>query len=431
MHTPHQPPAIVPARPRQGSRLLATSLVAVLLAALPAPFSDLSAQDTPTGEPPAAPTESPPPPAEEPAPPVEIVKGRLKTPGPPGNRHVREIRPLRRGGGRVDWSQQGDWIAFDQVGDKGVYEIYLMNLASGSESCLTCDRWELRKSHSLSPAWHPSGDYVVFQVQDLPRRMRLDARALTTPDRGLHGDLWAITREGRDAWQLTRIAENGGAVVDPHFSHEAGQLVWSERLESRRGRWGAWAPRVADFRIQRGLPRLGKVATYKPQLPAGFVVAHGFTADDRGLLISAPDSGRDILRYDLASGALERLTATREYRDDCAALATRGDRIVWVSDRGIERPDDPRLPYRGDLWFLSEREELIERLTFFNDPRSDHALGEALIDDVAWSPAGDRLAVHVVRAVETPPGGDAAGDGGSPAVEEAIYLVDLDESFIR
>ncbi len=403
------------------------------MTAMPALYGGLSAQDPPP--PPAAPSpeplESPPPATAATAPQVEIVKGRLK--GPPGNRHVGSLRQLRRGGGRVDWSQQGDWIAFDQVGDKGVYEIYLMNMLSGSERCLTCDRYELRKVHSLSPAWHPSGDYLVFQVQDLPRRMRLDALKLTTPHRGLHGDLWAITREGRDAWQLTKIADNGGAVVDPHFSYEGSQLAWSERLESRRGRWGAWALRVAEFRIKRGLPKLGKVMTYEPQLPPGFIAAHGFTANDRGLFISAPDTGRDIHRFDLASGNLERLTATREYRDDVAALAPRGERIVWVSDRGIERPARPRLPYRGDLWFLSERDGVRERLTFFNDPESDHALGEALIDDVAWSPEGDRLLLHVVSAVADESEEDMAREDEEegPAVEEAIYLVELDESFTR
>ncbi len=424
--------------PQPSPRILAASFLAVLLAAVPA-ADGLSAQDPPpqtggpqTPESTAGQRQSPPPATTATAPQVEIVKGHLK--GPPGNRHVRGLRPLRRGGGRVDWSQQGEWIAFDQVGEKGVYEIYLMNMLSGSERCLTCDRYELRKVHSLSPAWHPSGDYLVFQVQDLPRRMRLDALKLTTPHRGLHGDLWAITREGRDAWQLTKIADNGGAVVDPHFSYEGSRLAWSERLESRRGRWGAWALRVADFQIKRGLPRLGKVATYEPPVAAGFVVAHGFTANDRGLFVSAPDAGRDIHRFDLAGGTLERLTASREFRDDVAHLAPRGDRIVWVSDRGIERPADPRLPYRGDLWFLSEREGLQERLTFFNDPESDHALGEALIDDLAWSPEGDRLLLHVVSVSEGMEGGPAveeAEEDDGPAVEEAIYLVELDESFIR
>lgn len=404
----------------------ATWLLAVFLGSAPAGFALALPAVAQTAEPVAPPGNSAGGDGAEstPPPPVEIVKAQIK--GAPGNRHVRGIRPLRRGGGRVDWSQQGDWIAFDEADERGVYEIRLMNIQTGAERCLTCDVYDLRKIHSLSPVWHPSGDYLVFQVQDLPRRMRLDAVKLATPHRGLHGDLWAISRDGRDAWQLTKISDNGGAVVDPHFSYEADRLVWSERVESVRGRWGLWAVQVADFKIKRGLPRLGKVKTYLDGLPQGFVLAAGFTANDRGLLMSASDVGRDILRLDLETGETERLVATREYRDDLPALAPRGDRIVWVSDRGIEPTGEERLPYRGDLWFMSQLERLQERLTFFNDPDWEHARGETLIDDIACSPEGDRLLIHLVSFAPD----EIAVEDETP-VDEAIYLVELDDSFLR
>ncbi len=366
----------------------------------------------------------------------EVVRAFIK--GPPGNRHVRSIRPLRRDGGRVDWSRQGDWIVFDQADASGVYDIYLMNVQTEAERCLTCDRWELRKLHSLSPTFHPSGEYVVFTVQDRPRRARLGAVEVATPHRGLHADLWVITREGHDVWQLTQVATQGGAVIDPYFSYEADRMVWSERMESRRGRWGYWSPQVAELKIKRGVPRLGKVQEFKPPLPNGLVVAHGFTPDDRGLMISASaagtEEGHDVLRYDLDAGTVERLTATPDHYDSLAFLAPRSDRIVYVSDRNVEPPPRRQLPLRGDLWFLSERERLQERLTFFNDPEAEHFLGETLIDDIAWSPEGDRLAVHVVWIAPVEEGEPLevpVEDEDGPPVSEAIYLVELDESFVR
>lgn len=399
------------------------------------PAEPVPAETVPTGAvEPTAEDPSAADPAEdaEPTRPVEIVKAQIV--GPPGHRDVQRIRRLIPGAGRVDWSRQGNWIAFDRPGEDGRYDVFLHNIDSGSERCLNCDRYELRQTNVLDPVWHPSGEYLVVQVQTSPRRLKFDPIRLATPNRGIHSDLYVIPRDGRDAWKITRIAENGGAVVDPHFSYEGGHLVWSRRVASVGARWGDWEFQIAEFRIRRGLPKLGKVVSHRPtDLPPGFVVASEFTPNDRGLLIaavpgSAPVSGRDVLRFDLDSDKLERITSTADQWDDRLTQSPKGDRLVWVSDRGIPRRGE--LPYRGDLWFRDEPTGRQERLTFFNDsderrPKSDHSLGEALIDDIAWDPSGKRLALHVVSPVE-----DTFDDDG-PAVEQALYIVELGEAFQR
>lgn len=373
---------------------------------------------------------------------TRIPVARATVAGAPGHRDVRSVRKLRTAG-RVDWSRQGDWIAFDQAGDDGLYDIYLYNMKSESEKCLTCEWWDFRKVNVLDPVWHPSGEYLIFRVQRSARRLKMDVLDLAGPPRGLHSDLWAAPRNGEQFWQLTRIAENGGAVVDPHFSFEGDQLVWSERLVSASGTWGQWAARVAELEIKRGLPRLGKVKTYEPLVSEkGFLVVHGFSPDDRGLLMSSVhrgEAGRDLLRLDLEDGSVERLTNTMDQRDDLVTIAPRVDRRVWVSSRNTERQGRRVLPYRGDLWMFDPRSRREERLTFFNDLRSDHGLGEALIDDYAWSPDGDRLLVHVVSVEEVRPKKRTLRPGQAPppreeppldpVPREALYLVELGEGF--
>lgn len=363
--------------------------------------------------------------------------------GTPGHRDVRSVRKLRVAG-RVDWSRQGGWIAFDQMGADGLYDIFLYNLESESEKCLTCEWWDFRKVNALDPVWHPSGEYLLFRVQRAAKRLTMDMVSLAGPQRGLHSDLWAAPRDGKQFWQMTRIADNGGAVVDPHFSFEGDQLVWTERLVSAAGTWGQWAPRVAEFRIGRGVPRLGKVRTHEPPLgEQGFLVAHGFTPDDRGLLLSSVnhgEAGRDLLQLDLDDGTVRRLTNTADQRDDLVTIAPRVDRRVWVSSRNTERLGRRVLPYRGDLWMLDERSQREERLTFFNDIRSQHGLGEALIDDYSWSPEGDRLLVHVVSLGEEKPRKRTVKPGelpppkheldAEPVPEEALYLIELGEGFL-
>ncbi|MCP4663190.1 MAG: hypothetical protein GY856_47975 [bacterium] len=372
-------------------------------------------------------------PAVEPEREVEVVKARLVT-ARPGHRAVHEVRLLKAGGGRLDWSRQGDRIAFDQAGPDGLYDVYLMSVEDTSETCLTCENYDFRKVSVLNPTWHPSGDYLVVQVQESAKKLRMDIRQLASPHRGLRSELWVIPRNGRGGWQLTRVVERGGAVLDPHFSHEASQLVWSERLTNRDPPWGEWGVRVAEFEIKRRLPRLGKVRTFRPGTGNGLVIAHGFTPDDRGLLVSAtprpglPESSMDILQFDLESETSERLTASPDQRDDLASRVPHSDHVVWASDRSLARArHGQRLTRRSDLWLRSASGLRQERLTFFNDPASEHFLGEALIADLAWSDDGERLFLHVVSARD---GIDAAGPDAVP-VTEGIYLLVLGEEFRR
>lgn len=365
-----------------------------------------------------APPAAPPPEGEPP--PVEVVHATLRS--APGHRDVREVRRLRQGGGRLDWSQQGDRIAYERAGADGLYDVYVMEPDGLGERCLTCDNYDLRRLNVLDPAWHPSGDYLVVQVQSYAKKLGMGTAELATPFRGLHSDLRLITRDGRQLWQLT---PTGGAVAGAFFSHEAGQLAWSERLTDRSAPWGEWGVRVGEFRVRRGVPRLGKVETFQPAPPRGWLAASAFTPNDRGLLITVataveqPDSPTEVDTLELESGRFVPFFGRALERQGVASYAPRGDRVVFTSDRGIARPSTPRLPRRNDLWVRSPEGTVEERLTFFNQRGSDHDLGEAMIDDLAWSPDGDRLALHVVSAV-------AGGE-----VEEAIYLVVLADSYRR
>ena len=82
-------------------------------------------------------------PAAEPEREAEVVKARLVT-ARPGHRAVHDVRLLKAGGGRLDWSRQGDRLAFDQAGPDGLYDVYLMSAEGTAETCLTCEQCEVR-----------------------------------------------------------------------------------------------------------------------------------------------------------------------------------------------------------------------------------------------------------------------------------------------
>lgn len=362
------------------------------------------------------------------SPTTEVLQARMA--GPPGHRAVREVSLFRQDAGRLAFSRQGDYLAYDKKGEDGRYDVHLLRTNGASERCLTCDIYDFRRTNVLDPVWHPSGEYLVVQVQESPRRLKLDPLRMATPLRGVHSELWVVLAKGRQAWRITRTSEQGGAVLGPAFSYEGDRLLWNERLSNVDDPWGHWGARVAELSIRRGLPKLGKITTHDGGWKPGFSIASGFTPDDRGLLMAAspddgqPTSGRDVLRLDLESGAAERLLVTPDQWDDRLTAAPRGDALVFVSNRGLDR--QRKLPYRGDLWLLVPRQQRIERLTYFNDAKSPYDLGEALIDDIAWDPKQPQILVHVVWAI---PGADAAFDKEVPRVEEAIYRIALQDSF--
>ena len=374
----------------------------------------------------------------------EVARARLVDGSDrPGHRAVKEIRRLRQGVGRIEWSSQGEQLAFDRAADTGFRALFVGNALAGTERCLSCGYWDLRKSHVLAPTWHPSGRMTVAMVQGPAAKLGMETWTLAGPDRGLHSELWAFPADGGDPWQLTNVVPQGGAVMDPHFSYEGDRLAWTRRVDTTvGGRWGSWEVRVADFQIKRGVPRLKNIRELDVLPWPGWVAVHGFTEDDKGLWLtvsptpgSADKGGRRGLmsgRYDFESGRFTPLPGAGDW-DVLPSSVPRDERRVWVSDRGIERPRAPRLPWRGDLWLASESGRRQERLTFFNDPSSDHYLGEAWIADTTWSPDGEHLLVQVLAPDETK--ADEATGGGegergrrgvSPAVVEYLYEIRLD-----
>lgn len=346
-------------------------------------------------------------------------------PSGPGHHDVRSVRLLIPDGGRVAWSPQGDRIAYDKAGEDGLYDIYVADAEGHGEQCVTCNVYELRNTHAFNPDWAPGGDWLVFQVQDIAKRLKMGALELSSPLRSAHSELWVAPPEGRRAWQITQQGERGGgSPADPHFAYDGARILWSERVAAQPKPWGDWVVRVAELTFKRGTPMLGRVKTYEPS--RGLVIAHGFTPDDQGFFYGAGafDAGQELHRLRFKGKTSEPMPPDGGVSGEAAQPTPGKDALAVASSLGLPRPDDwHRLPRRRDVWLAGDG--VRERLTFFNHPSSDHSLGEALIDDLAWSPAGDRFLVHVVST------GGGQGRGGPLTVQEGIWLVVMDPSYRR
>ncbi len=364
-----------------------------------------------------------------------ILLTGLAAPAPaadPESNPVIRIERWIEGAARVDWSRQGEWLAYDKAGEDGRYDVYITSTDLLAERCLTCEMYALRKDNAMNPVWHPSGERLVVQVQSHPKRLRFiaDPLQLLTPDRALHSELYDIDRRGKHFTLLTRFAASGSAVLDPHFAFDSDRLLWSERIKARKGPYGAWQLRSAQFQVNRsGIPKLRRIRTHAAPADA-LIVPQGYTPDDRGALVAAnlepgqsPDT-LDLYRLRFDGGEPERLTHSRSGTDEYARLSPTGRHLAFTSSAGIRGTEpDQMVPSsaRRELWLMDADGSNKRRLTFFNDPTSEHSLGHTYVGDLAWSPGGDQIAVHVLW------GGNRNGE----RPREALYRIQLDPSFRR
>lgn len=307
-----------------------------------------------------------------------------------------EARVLIASGGRVAWSHTRNLIAFDHLGPDGTFEISIVRPDGSERRCLTCGRNGLPRSHRGNPAWHPSGDFIVFQAHDpaLSSGRRAEAY-LGTPGIGIDNDIWVMSADGEQAWRLTRVAGREG-VLHPHFSHDGRKLLWSEIIDTRtRGMGGQWAIRLADFFVESGVPVLRNIQTLRPG-NLQLYETHAFSPDDRRILFSAAPRGGDyydleIYTLDLATGRLLRLTRNREW-DEHAQFTADGRRIVWASSTAIPQQRDPR-DLRLDYWLMSDDGTAPQRLTHFN------ATGRpAIAADFEFGPDGKTIVAKMGAA---------------------------------
>lgn len=312
----------------------------------------------------------------------------------PGGR-AKMITTIRENGGRVDWSGTNNLIAFDALGDDGFYDLYVMQPDGLSEACLTCDKAGLiPQKHIGNPAWHPSGDYLVFQAE---KEVHPGSSGSATPGFGLYNDLWLVNRGGDQFVKLIETGDGSG-VLHPHFSHDGRLLAWSELIEEpnllEKGQeFGYWRLKVAEFSIGQAGPALTNIQEIAPDGPA-FYENHGFSPDGTKLIFSS-NFGRagsvfqnnDIYALELATMSVTALT--QENYNEHAHYSPDGRTIVWMSNAGTGR--------RGtDYWLMKSDGSDKERLTYFNQPGCPEYAGENVtVADSSWSPSGDQLAAYI------------------------------------
>ncbi len=288
-------------------------------------------------------------------------------------------------GGRVDWCETNNMIAFDRKGEDGLYDIYIIRPDHSDEKCITDIQGLPERKHIGQPAWHPSGRYIVCQVENEYSKGSINNQ----PSMGLENDLYLIDLKEKVAYQLTNNPE-GFAALHPKFSHNGKKLLWAESYAKGRGsRWGHWRLKLADIIIDSNEVHFENTKNLEPGGKRWYE-SHGFSPEDKFIYFSGNlhgGWGNDIFICDTNGNNLTALTDEKDIWDEMAELSPDGKKIAFISSRFFK--------WKKRLGFLTLKTEIflmdrdgtnIEQITHLNDDEHSYLVG-----DMAWSPDGKTL----------------------------------------
>jgi len=325
---------------------------------------------------------------------------------------VTEITPIVTSGKSLDWCHTTNVIALGKIGEDSYYDVYIMNPDGTGLTCLT-DSVDCPQKHNGNPAWHPSGEYIVFTAENGDVQGAAYDR-VAIPGRGVNCNLWVVDRTGSAVWQLTNYEtsySNPRGVLHPQISHDGNQLLWAERLSNSQGTpWGEWALKVADFIVDETGPHVEQIKTYQPGKSHRFYESHVFSPDDTKILFCGNlekdqlESGLDIYEMELSTGLLTKLTDSFSDWDEHAHYSPDGTKIAWMSstgfdiDIGFEDLQTHQWPQKlkTELWIMDADGSNKEQVTHFNEPgHAHHITGDVIVSDSTWSPDGATIAATI------------------------------------
>jgi Tol biopolymer transport system component len=315
---------------------------------------------------------------------------------------VTDIKLLNKTGGRVCWSPRGDVIAMDRKGRDGYYDVFLVNPDGTNERCITDKTGgAIPGGNNGQPAWHPSGELLVFQAEKRGSVGHWGRDIASTPGFGGHSDLWLVDLSTNTFHQLTRTANSPDTgVLHAHFSKDGKWLSWSESYgrsnpSDHKASAGYWRLKVARFHYGPEGAKLTNIRTYEPGGPA-FYENHGFSADGTKLLYTsnceAPKKtgffkSTRIYQLDLNTESVEKLTADGGYNEH-ALYTPDGKHIVWMSGK------DNR--YGTDYWVMDSDGRNKRRITDFNNPKNPSYKRRLIVAaDHSFSPDGTKFVAYL------------------------------------
>ena len=312
------------------------------------------------------------------------------------------VKVLEKKGGRLSLSPDGSMIAYDKRGKDGYFDIWTMSVNGSDKKCLTCDHPKLPTRNVGQPEWHPSGKYLVVQVEKQKHFEGIASKLSANPGAGIFNDLWIIEYKTNRIWLVNEVPDGKQyGVLHPHFSRDGKKLSWSESYKAVNFKdsskfAGSWKLKVADVEINDdGVFSLKDVQNFQPGDEV-FYENHGFSPDGKKLIFTSnlkDDQSlftSDIYTLDLTTKELTPLT--KDGYNEHAQFSPDGKHIIWMTTNGNIEPEEVNEVAYTDWWIMKADGSDKKRLTYFNQKGHPHfVVWGTTAADFDWSKDGTQI----------------------------------------
>ena len=294
------------------------------------------------------------------------------------------ITPWKDGVMGANYNAATSTVAYGKPDANGIYKIYLSDADGSNERALTYSAWQ-NDRHQWPEEWDPTGQYLFCNVEkndyvteDGHTRTSTDA----IPGYGAYTDMWAIKRDGSQAWKIVDLANSyPSALTHAAISQDGSLLAWTERtlapvfLDANLAA-GGYVFRVATVTYSPQ-PVLSDIHTYQPgNQPQGGEL-ESISPDKKTLLVYSTFESKNIIAtpiysIDLATGNTTKLTS--ESFSQCPTYTPDGKHIVYMTGR-----DADIFPFSvqgADWWIMNADGSNQRRLTYMNKKDNPQSINE-------------------------------------------------------
>lgn len=265
-------------------------------------------------------------------------------------------------------------VAYSKPDKKGNYKIYLSDTLGNNEQPLTYSGWRADRQQ-WAEEWHPSGKYLFcyiekpeYAAEKKHKRKAVDA----IPGYGGYTDLWLVSRDGKQAWQLTYLPNNyNSGIIHGAISEDGTMFAWTERIKAPKFAnmnlaAGSYVFRVADI-VLDSVPHFSNIRSFQPGNVDASGELDGISPDKTTLSFYSTFETKNlfatpIYTLNMINGKISRLTT--ESFAQAPTYTPDGKRLVYMTGAGCAI--FPLEIQGADWWIMNTDGSNKQRISFMN-----------------------------------------------------------------